>query len=212
MRTILRNFDGRADRSRFAAEQFRELLQGRVLDVGCFEGALRSLVPEGTEYLGIDIGGAPDLRLDLETAERLPFDDASFDTVVCTDVLEHLDNLHAVFAELVRLARHHVILSLPNCWTHARRPIERGRGTIGHYGLPADPPADRHKWFFSLTQARDFLREQARRHGLEVADMFAMEKPRLWLLRMLRRLRYPEASRYLNRYAHTLWCVLARRT
>ncbi|MFH1144533.1 MAG: methyltransferase domain-containing protein [Candidatus Eisenbacteria bacterium] len=54
-------------------------------------------------YVGVDIAGRPDIELNLEKAERLPFDDDAFDTVLCADVLEHLDNLHAIFDELVRV-------------------------------------------------------------------------------------------------------------
>ena len=56
----------------------------------------------------------------------------------------------------MRVSRGCIILSLPNNWANARRPIARGRGAIGHYGLPLEPPVDRHKWFFSLAEARQF--------------------------------------------------------
>ena len=127
-------------------------LRGKVLDVGCDEGHLRGLVP-GLDYTGIDVGGSPDVLVDLEAAERLPFPDRAFDTVVCSDVLEHLDSLHRVFGEMVRVSRRWLVISLPNNWTNARRPIERGAGSFAFYGLPADKPVDRHKWFFSLEDA-----------------------------------------------------------
>ena len=65
--------------------------------------ALRDLLPR-VRYTGIDLGGTPDITIDLERADRLPFDAAAFRCVVCSDVLEHLDNLHAVFGELLRVA------------------------------------------------------------------------------------------------------------
>ncbi|MFH1501848.1 MAG: methyltransferase domain-containing protein [Candidatus Eisenbacteria bacterium] len=68
------------------------------------------------------------MQLNIEEAERLPFADDSFDTALCVDVLEHLDDLHAMFAELVRVSGRRVIVSLPNCWNVARRRIERGGG------------------------------------------------------------------------------------
>ena len=131
-----------------------------MLYVGCDEAHLRSLVP-GIEYTGIDVGGRPDLRVDLETTERLPFPDRAFDTVLCSDVLEHLDSLHRVFAELVRVTGRWLVISLPNNWTNARRPIERGKGSFAFYGLPAEKPQDRHKWFFGLRGARFILRGKA---------------------------------------------------
>ena len=141
----------------------------------------------------------------------LPFDDESFDCVACLDVLEHLDNLHRVFAELVRTTRKYIVISLPNNWANARRPVERGAARIGHYGLPADAPEDRHKWFFSLSEAMDFIEGQKEKHPITVVAACATEKPRPLLVRSLRRLRYGRRERYLNRYAHTLWVVLEKR-
>jgi SAM-dependent methyltransferase len=206
--TVYVAFSSRESRSRFVASRFAGHLHGSVLDVGCFEAPLRGLL-SAASYTGVDIAGRPDMELNIEDAERLPFDDDAFDTVLCIDVLEHLDNLHAVFAELVRVSNKHVIVSLPNCWNTARRRIERGMGYIAHYGLPPDRPPDRHKWFFNLAEARNFLRAKAEELGVEVEDMFATEKPRNPILRTLRRVRYP-GGRYQNRYSCTVWAVLRK--
>lgn len=204
------SFGSRAERAEYVAARFSRYLRGRVSDVGCDEAGLRKLLPDA-DYTGVDIGGQPDVELNLEQADRLPFEDMAFDCVVCTDVLEHLDNLHHIFGELVRIARGHVIVSLPNCWAEARRPIERGKGSFGHYGLPFERPMDRHKWFFGLSEARDFLAEQSKRYPVEVVELHVTEKPRPLLVRAIRRIRYPREECYLNRYAQTLWAVLARR-
>lgn len=204
------DFASMEHRIRYMAETFGASLKGKVLDVGCAQRYLHKMRPD-LEYTGIDAGGEPDIRVDLEKIERLPFEDRTFDAVVCCDVLEHLNNLHHTFGELVRVSRGGLIVSLPNCWTAARMRIARGRGEIGLYGLPADPPEDRHKWFFSLSEGRAFLFEMARRHNLEVRDFRITEKPRNPAVRALRRLRYPVRAHYLNRYAHTLWALFTRR-
>ncbi len=198
----------REQRAEFIARRFARYLTGKVLDVGCDKARLRQLVP-GIDYLGVDVGGTPDLSVNLEK-EQLPFPDGSFDCVVCSDVLEHVDNLHANFAELARVTRGCIILSLPNNWANARHPIARGRGSIGHYGLPPDLPADRHKWFFNLSEAKEFVEAQAGRYRLIIAEMFTVEKPRPALVRWLRRLRYPIQMSYLNRYSQSLWTVFAK--
>jgi hypothetical protein len=130
--------------------------------------------------------------------------------VVASEVLEHLDNLHEVFGELVRVSKKYLILSLPNNWANARRPIERGKGSFAHYGLPADPPSDRHKWFFSLTEAKAFIEGQVKKYPVRLVELRVSEKPRPFLVRMHRRLRYLSKERYRNRYAHTLWAVLEK--
>ena len=167
---------------------------------------LRELV--GAErYTGIDRSDEADVKHDLQAQSRLPFDDSSFDVVVCTDVLEHLDNLHDIFGELVRVASRYVLVSLPNNWNAARVRLRRGYGSFKHYGLPLDPPNDRHRWFFSLEEAKDFLEGQAARCGIVIREMVVLEKPRPILTRAIRRIRYPSRRRYLNLYTHTLVCV-----
>ncbi|MCW5553378.1 MAG: class I SAM-dependent methyltransferase [Verrucomicrobiae bacterium] len=203
-------FKNRAARSEYISRRFQPLLQGKILDVGCDMAVLKTLLP-GADYTGVDIGGAPDIQVNLEQAGRLPFPDGTFDCVVCTDVLEHLENLHAMFGELCRVTRRHIVLSLPNNWVNARVPIERGRGSFGKYGLPADKPADRHKWFFSLTEAAEFIQAQTAKYPMVCREMFATEKPRPFLVRAARRLRYPVIEHYLNRYAHTVWALLEKK-
>ena len=201
-------FQERADRSRYIAERFGASLIPSLLDVGCDQALLKELLPLA-DYIGVDMGGLPDLRLNLETVQHLPFEDGQFHSCVCSDVLEHLDNLHAIFAELVRVTQRYLLISLPNNWANARRPIERGHGRIAHYGLPPERPGDRHKWFFGFDEARAFLLAQCERYPLRLKELVANDKPRNRLTRGLRRLRYP-GDRYLNRYAHTLWALFER--
>lgn len=203
---IHRAFGTRRNRAEFIAEHFGPWLSGSLLDVGCDQADLKDLVP-GCNYMGVDVAGAPDITIDLEHSSGLPFSDHEFDVVVCADVLEHLDNLHTVFGELVRVTRRHLIVSLPNNWGNARRPIGRGKGEVNKYGLPSEQPGDRHKWFFNTTEAMDFLRAQAERFPISVRELVVMEKPRPLLVRAFRRLRYPKPTHYLNRYAHTVWVI-----
>lgn len=202
-------FPSRESRTQFVARRFaRYLREGSVLDVGCFEAPLRALLPRGS-YTGVDMVGNPDVVLDLDQAERLPFADNAFSCVICIDVLEHLDTLHSIFAELIRVSSQHVIISLPNCWCDARRPLARGRGHFGHYGLPLQKPKDRHKWFFSLSEAHEFVQGKAAELGLLLDDLFVTEKPRHAVLTMVRRAIY-SGSAYQNRYSGTLWAVLRK--
>lgn len=203
------HFESRDARSRFVAEKFNPYLQESVLDVGCYAAPLRHLL-KTARYTGIDIAGAPDIHVNLDSVSRLPFEDGQFSTVICIEVLEHLDNLHRIFDELVRVSSCYVIVSLPNCWRDARRPMERGMGEFAHYGLPLEKPLDRHKWFFSLSQAQAFLLGMATKHDLNVMDLFATEQRRPALIKRLRHLLY-SGEAYLNRYAQTIWIVLSKK-
>lgn len=206
--TVYTTFSSRESRSRFVAAQFADYLKDTVLDVGCFEAPLRNILSSST-YTGIDIAGKPDINLNLEAIVRLPFDDKSFKTVLCIDVLEHLDNLHLIFEEVVRVSGQYIIVSLPNCWRSARNTIGRGKGRLTHYGLHLHKSHDRHKWFFNITEARDFIIGKAKELDLHVKDMFITEKPRVCMIRWFRKLIYP-GDRYYNRYSGTLWSVLQK--
>ncbi|GMV95986.1 MAG: hypothetical protein AMXMBFR83_03550 [Phycisphaerae bacterium] len=214
MRIDAVSFDSAEERYAYVVATYADSLKGRVLDVGCDQGQLGRMLNGRVEYVGTDVGGLGDLRLDLDRIDRLPFEDAVFDCVVCTDVLEHLDRLHLVFEELVRVCRGRLIISLPNCWRVMRSRFRRGQGTPRYYGLPPEPPPDRHKWFFNVADAVAFMRAAERRLPVRVVEFRACEKPRRGaraVLRLLRRLRYPDQMRYLNRYAGTLWTLLEKR-
>ena len=46
-------------------------------------------------------------------AEKLPFADGAFDTVVSTHMLEHVRDLHRVLAELRRVTKRRLIIVVP---------------------------------------------------------------------------------------------------
>lgn len=151
------------------AAKYAEILTGSVLDVGCDRAPLRELVQDPSRYVGVDVTDeAADIVVDLDRG-ALPFADRSFDCVVCTDVLEHLERCHAVFDDLCRVSRQWVVVSLPNNLGVLVQSLAEGlEGRLKQYGLPVDPPADRHRWFFGAEDARQFVRERARRAGFVV--------------------------------------------
>lgn len=210
MKVEYESFQTRNSRSKYVGQRFHSLFNGKVLDIGCHERDLKKYLPSTVDYLGIDVGGKPDRKIDLEQTETLPFADGEFDCTVCTDVLEHLDALHRNFDEIMRVTSKYSVISLPNCWVNARKPLERGRGSFSHYGLPIEKPMDRHKWFFSLSEIVEFFEAQAKRHGMKIRELFATEKPRSPVVKALRKLRHPKQIPYLNRYAHTVWCVFEK--
>ena len=208
MKTDLVTFKERSDRSEYIASTFGHYFSSSMLDVGCDKAILKNLL-NLERYVGIDMGGTPDFVINLEEIERLPFEDKSFEVCVCSDVLEHLDNLHFIFSELVRVTEKYLLVSLPNNWANARKPIERGYGKIAHYGLQNEKPIDRHKWFFGFSEANEFLDHKAKQYSLSIVDKVANDKPRNSLIRALRKLRYP-GQRYDNRYSHTIWVLYER--
>lgn len=209
MLTEFVHFKERHQRSEYVARRFKPYLKQRVADIGCFQAPLRSLLLD-CDYVGVDMAGDPDIQLNLDGQVSLPFKDNEFNCVLCIEVLEHLDNLHFIFDELIRISNQYIIISLPNCWRDARRKIEKGSGDFLHYGLPAQKPTDRHKWFFNCQQAEDFLVYQADKHRLKIIEFFVTEKPKSFLIRFFRKLMYP-GQQYKNRYANTIWVVYEKK-
>jgi 2-polyprenyl-6-hydroxyphenyl methylase / 3-demethylubiquinone-9 3-methyltransferase len=90
-----------------------------VLDLGCAGGFMaEALAERDARVTGIDpaseaIAAARahaaqighQIRYDVGVGEDLPYDDAAFDAVVCVDVLEHVQDLPRVLAEVARVLR-----------------------------------------------------------------------------------------------------------
>ncbi|CAG1001429.1 hypothetical protein PHYC_02915 [Phycisphaerales bacterium] len=173
--TALRYTD-RESKSRYIADKYRAILSGRVLDVGCDRRQLAAHLSATAAYTGVDMAPGADVVLNLDR-DNLPFPDNSFDAVIASDVLEHLERLHAVFDELCRVSASRVIVSLPNPVRNLMLEVSRGsEGRLKYYGLPVDPPKDRHRWFFGAEEAAHFLRERSRRMGFEVEQLDHQEK------------------------------------
>lgn len=198
------SFPQRKDRSEYIAKKYSTFLKGSVLDVGCYECDLKYMI-SSSSYTGIDISGDPDVYIDLDSIDALPFADNEFDTVVCSDVLEHLDELHLIFSELIRVSKREVIISLPNCWNAVRRPIERGYGCAAHYGLPLTKPDDRHRWFFSYSEILNFCVEQSLRSDISINSIVVNARKRNIIIEAVRKLLFIGKDKYLNRYSHTVW-------
>jgi len=100
-------------------------LQGSVCDLGCGPGYLAAFTePNEGNYTGVDISevgieyarflfpGARFYVADIST-DRLPFEDSSFDTVVASEVIEHLPNYQNVLKEMMRISRRRMVISMP---------------------------------------------------------------------------------------------------
>jgi SAM-dependent methyltransferase len=91
-----------------------------VLDVGCGDGTLLSLVRQTQKAFGIDISFTALQRLHSgrgarASADALPFADRRFDCVMSTEMMEHLpeDVFLRSVVEMERLARSYIVISVP---------------------------------------------------------------------------------------------------
>jgi SAM-dependent methyltransferase len=86
-----------------ASDAHRAFGRYRVLDVGCGRRFYEPLfAPHTTSYVGVDPVDNP--KADLRgSVEDLPVEDASFDVVLCIQVLEHCDDPAKAVSELHRV-------------------------------------------------------------------------------------------------------------
>ena len=166
----------------------------RALDVGCGQGrhaghlyargldvvaldhdepvleTARAHIAETAEMFGDQVGTATVMRGD---AYALPFDDATFDLVVASEVLEHLHDDQAAMGELLRVVKPggQLIVTVPRffpelvCWALSREYHEVAGGHIRIY-------------------RRSQLRERLTRAGAEFVDAHhnhGLHAPYWWL-------------------------------
>lgn len=86
-----------------------------ILDVGCASGWMLSKISEKypkAQYTGVDVYKKAieygqklykNLRLISVDAHKLPFKDKFFDLVICTELLEHVQNPQKVLSEIKRI-------------------------------------------------------------------------------------------------------------
>lgn len=166
------SYSSRREKTGFISKMFPEVLSGGYLDVGADQQYVKPVIENsGGSYFSMGRGTEMDYDLDLEGVP-LPLESESVRTVACLDVLEHLESIHFTVDELFRVAERYVLISLPNPVDSFFAYLKNGRysdsESIKFYGLPLEPPADRHRWFFTADDAERFLNAAAKRNGFNV--------------------------------------------
>lgn len=114
-------------------EKASDFAKGRLLDIGCgnkpyermFEGKIE-------EYVGCDVVQSSENRADIIcSASQIPLDASSFDTILCTQVIEHVADPSALLQEANRLLRAGgvLLLSGPMYWPLHEEPFDFFRFT-----------------------------------------------------------------------------------
>jgi SAM-dependent methyltransferase len=108
------------------AKEVKKTDANNILDAGAGEGFTLNYLRkrkigrkhEGIDFLkvAVDIGKKihPYIKLREESIYKLPYKNNSFDLVMSTEVLEHLENPEKGLKEIVRVSRKYVLLSVPN--------------------------------------------------------------------------------------------------
>ena len=121
VRRLMAGFEGTL------AELFAQAAPESVLDVGCGEGVLTHQWAEALgerRIVGIDLDDEklkaewatrrrPNLEYRAMLAEHMPFADDEFDVACAIEVLEHVPDPAHTVAEMARVARRHLLVSVP---------------------------------------------------------------------------------------------------
>lgn len=119
------------------AREIARHARGQVLDIGCADRWVQSILPHSCVYIGVDYlatGAAiyqasPDVFAD---ASSLPIADDAVDTVVMLEVLEHVSRPRAALVEVARVLRSggKLLLSIPFLYPVHDAPHDYQRFTI----------------------------------------------------------------------------------
>jgi SAM-dependent methyltransferase len=111
-------------------------ITGNVLDFGCGSKPYESLFVNANSYVGVDIEVSghnhKDSKVDyFYDGKKLPFNDASFDAIVCFEVFEHVFNIEEVLAEISRVLKPNgqLLISIPFAWDEHEIPYDFARYT-----------------------------------------------------------------------------------
>jgi SAM-dependent methyltransferase len=109
------------------------LLNGLLLDVGCGNKPYDSLI-RCEKYVGLDVESSPHSRSGVDViydGGELPFRDERFDSVLCTEVLEHSRDPRLVMREIGRVLKFggHALITAPMVFHHHEEPHDYFRFT-----------------------------------------------------------------------------------
>lgn len=161
----------------------RGLDTSEVLDAGCGEGETIErlgglldgkvtgvdLNPESVEFAAKRI---PAAKFQVADLTALPFPDESFDLVLCLEVLEHIPEPGAALAELARVCRGDLVVSVPSEPWFRLGSLARGKYLRGFGNHPE------HVNHWNPRSLRDFLGART--------EVVSVERSTPWLVAHLR--------------------------
>ncbi len=106
-------------------------LRGELLDVGCGRQPYAGYFTHVTRQRGCDFDAARGDVAFACPADRIPLPEASLDSILCTEVLEHVPDPRAVWREFARVLKPggKVLLTTPMYWPSHEEPYDFFRHT-----------------------------------------------------------------------------------
>ena len=180
MKYIKPNYTDREGRNSYVLNLLNEYFSETQTILNLGGGQKRYLKNSNFKVTEVDLEGDNDINIDLDKITKLPLENLSFDTVLALDVLEHLENFHLIFDEMVRISKKNIIISLPNSilsfYSIIKNLTQNDKYNSGYYnkfyGLPINKPKDRHRWFLTISDIERFFKIKAKENNLSLEFIF----------------------------------------
>lgn len=124
---------------RMLEKLFKKYARGNLIDIGCgVKPYAKILKPYIKKHIGVDhVGMIHSIsKVDIfADAYNIPVENNEFDTILCTEVIEHLEEPSLCFKEMYRILKHggYAIITCPFFWHLHEEPRDFYRYT--KYGL-----------------------------------------------------------------------------
>lgn len=106
--------------------------KGNILDVGCGNKPYKIFFKNYDSYLGCDIVQSSENEVDVICdVTNIPLESSKFDTVICTQTIEHVFDHNKMISEIGRVLKTggNLILTGPMYWPHHEEPYDFFRFT-----------------------------------------------------------------------------------
>jgi len=116
----------------------RKYLKGNTLDVGCGEKPYEGMFPNVTKYCGLDHPNSParNLKADIRAdACEMPISSDSYDSVICTEVIEHVPEPGKLLDECRRVLKDNGKLIISSPFIYGSHEIPNDYYRYSKYGL-----------------------------------------------------------------------------
>jgi len=115
----------------FFKTYLKHIANPTIIDIGSLDinGSLRSVAPQGSQYLGLDLDHGKGVDVVLSDPYKYPIQDQQADAVVCSSCLEHTDMFWISFLEILRITKPTgvIYLQMPSQGEVHRYPIDSWR-------------------------------------------------------------------------------------
>ena len=103
-----------------------------MIDIGCGNKPYKNLFKHCKSYIGLEIESENKNSADFTyDGKNFPFEDETFDSAVCSEVLEHVFEPNQFLKEVNRVLKKNglIILTLPFFWDEHEQPYDYARYT-----------------------------------------------------------------------------------